>query len=64
MKLENCHGCKWFYIRTIKGYTEYMCSYVRNHQTGMKWGRLINIKRKRLVTKGDTIVSAYSEAYL
>lgn len=48
MKLENCHGCKWFYIRTIKGYTEYMCSYVRNHQTGMKWGRLINIKKKDL----------------
>ena len=62
MKLENCHGCKWFYIRTIKGYTEYMCSYVRNHQTGMKWGRLINIKRKKTCNrKESTIVSAYSE---
>lgn len=53
MKLENCHGCKWFYIRTIKGYTEYMCSYARNHQTGMKWGRLINIKRKKTCNRKE-----------
>lgn len=53
MKLENCHGCKWFYIRTIKGCTEYMCSYVRNHQTGMKWGRLINIKRKKTCNRKE-----------
>ena len=33
--------------------TEYMCSYVRNHQTGMKWGRLINIKRKKTCNRKE-----------
>ena len=40
-----CDDCKWFYIRTIKRRTDYMCSYSRYHQTGMKFGRLVNIKR-------------------
>lgn len=51
MRPEECHGCKWFYARTIKGFTEYMCSYSRYHQTGMKYGRLVNIKRKKHVIK-------------
>lgn len=53
MKLEYCNSCRWFYIRIIKGHTEYMCSYARNHQKGMKWGRLINIKKKKTCNRKE-----------
>lgn len=55
MRPEECHGCKWFYARTIKGFTEYMCSYTRFHQTGMKYGRLVNIKRKKNCKRKETL---------
>lgn len=44
---------EWSHEDIIVGYTEYMCSYVRNHQTGMKWGRLINIKRKKTCNRKE-----------
>lgn len=50
-----CYGCKWFYIRNINGYTDYMCSYSRNHQKGMKWGRLVSIKKKKNCKRKEII---------
>lgn len=47
MKLENCHGCKWFYIRTIKGYTEYMCSYVRKSSNRHEMGAFDKHQEKK-----------------
>ena len=55
MRPEECHGCKWFYARKIKCFTEYMCSYSRNHQTSMKGGRLVNIKRKKNCKRKETL---------
>ena len=45
MKPFECHGCKWFYVRLINGTKEYFCTYSKNHQTGMKFGRIVGIHR-------------------
>lgn len=45
MRPFECHGCKWFYVRLINGTKEYFCTYSKNHQTGMKLGRIVGIHR-------------------
>lgn len=42
---NECHGCKWFYTRKLKGTKECFCTYSKNHQEGMKFGRIIGIHR-------------------
>lgn len=51
----DCHGCRWFYIKRIDRYIEFMCTYTKNHQTGMKWGRLVNIKRIKHCNRKEQI---------
>lgn len=48
-----CHGCKWFYVRKLNGGKDYMCSYSKNHQSGMKYGRLVSIKRKKTCNRKE-----------
>lgn len=48
-----CHGCKWFYVRELNRGKDYMCSYSKYHQSGMKWGRLVSIKRKKTCNRKE-----------
>lgn len=48
-----CNECIWFYTRTIKGCTEYLCSYAKSHNNRIVWGRLVNIKRIKKCNKKE-----------
>lgn len=47
MRPEECRLCQWFYTRTYKGYTEHLCTYSFYHSRGVKFVRMVNIKRKK-----------------
>jgi hypothetical protein len=49
MSPSECHSCKWFYIIELKGVKEYFCTYSKNHQTNMKFGRIVDIHRIKVV---------------
>lgn len=50
-----CHGCRWFYTRELKGIKEYYCTYSKNHQTGMKFGRVVSIRRIKSCNKKEIL---------
>ena len=45
MKPFECHGCKWFYVKELKGFKECYCTYALYHRKGMKPGRCVGIHR-------------------
>lgn len=45
MRPFECHGCCWFYIKELKGVKAYFCTYSKNHQKNMKFGRIVGIHR-------------------
>lgn len=58
MRLKDCIGCEWLYTKTLSDTTEYLCTYSKFHQTGMKYGKNVHIERikhckKRNPTKND-----------
>lgn len=45
MKPFECHGCKWFYTKELKGFKEFYCTYALHHHKDMKPGRIVGIHR-------------------
>ena len=45
MKPFECHGCKWFYTKELKGFKEFYCTYALYHHKDMKPGRCVGIHR-------------------
>lgn len=53
MRPEECHGCKWFYTRKLKGVKEFFCTYSKNHQVRTNFGRIIGIHRIKSRTRKE-----------
>lgn len=50
MKITDCIGCKWCYVRELNGFKDYFCAWRKNHRKdtnydAMKWGRIVNLAR-------------------
>lgn len=58
MRPYECLGCLWFYIKEIKKINEYFCTYSKNNQKGIKFGRMRRIER---VKKCNRFKSKHTE---